>query len=136
MADVTCSKEGARSVSPQCPKPDESEVPLGTATETQPSPPVEGVKTENDSSGGMITKEMEEEEKKLTEKSEEMDKEMIEKARESIVRDSHDMRFKRLQHLLEKSNIYSKFLLTKMEQQQQEEKAKKEKQQKKSKKVK
>ena len=35
--------------------------------------------TENDSSGGMITKEMEEEEKKLTEKSEEMDKEMIEK---------------------------------------------------------
>jgi ATP-dependent DNA helicase len=30
------------------------------------------------------------------------------------------MRFKRLQHLLEKSNIYSKFLLTKMEQQQQE----------------
>ena len=42
------------------------------------------------------------------------------KARESIVRDSHDMRFKRLQHLLEKSNIYSKFLLTKMEQQQQE----------------
>ncbi|CAL8391182.1 unnamed protein product [Arctogadus glacialis] len=135
MANVTCSKEGARSVSPQCPKPDESEVPLGTTTETQPSPPVEGVKSENESSGGMITKEMEEEEKKLTEKSEEMDKEMIEKARESIVRDSHDMRFKRLQHLLEKSNIYSKFLLTKMEQQQQEEKAKKEKQQKKSKKV-
>lgn len=28
------------------------------------------------------------------------------------------MRYKRLQHLLEKSNIYSKFLLTKMEQQQ------------------
>uniref|UniRef100_A0A8C5ATG7 Helicase, lymphoid specific n=1 Tax=Gadus morhua TaxID=8049 RepID=A0A8C5ATG7_GADMO len=81
---------------------------------------VDGVKTKNDSSGGMITKEMEEEEKKLTEKSEEMDKEMIEKARESIVRDSHDMRFRRLQHLLEKSNIYSKFLLTKMEQQQQE----------------
>lgn len=30
------------------------------------------------------------------------------------------MRFKRLQHLLQKSNIYSKFLLTKMEQQQNE----------------
>lgn len=33
---------------------------------------------------------------------------------------SQEMHFKRLQHLLEKSNIYSKFLLTKMEQQQQE----------------
>uniref|UniRef100_A0A803TQL3 Proliferation-associated SNF2-like protein n=1 Tax=Anolis carolinensis TaxID=28377 RepID=A0A803TQL3_ANOCA len=33
-------------------------------------------------------------------------------------RDSHEARYKRLQHLLEKSNIYSKFLLTKMEQQQ------------------
>uniref|UniRef100_A0A8C4E4D9 Proliferation-associated SNF2-like protein n=1 Tax=Dicentrarchus labrax TaxID=13489 RepID=A0A8C4E4D9_DICLA len=42
------------------------------------------------------------------------------KARESLERDSHDMRFKRLQHLLQKSNIYSKFLLTKMEQQQNE----------------
>lgn len=42
------------------------------------------------------------------------------KARESWQRDSHDMRFKRLQHLLQKSNIYSKFLLTKMEQQQKE----------------
>uniref|UniRef100_A0A3B4XFN6 Uncharacterized protein n=1 Tax=Seriola lalandi dorsalis TaxID=1841481 RepID=A0A3B4XFN6_SERLL len=41
-------------------------------------------------------------------------------AQESWQRDSHDMRFKRLQHLLQKSNIYSKFLLTKMEQQQNE----------------
>ncbi|XP_065602351.1 lymphoid-specific helicase isoform X2 [Cyrtonyx montezumae] len=37
------------------------------------------------------------------------------------------MRYKRLQHLLEKSNIYSKFLLTKMEQQQLEEQKRKEK---------
>ncbi|PKU32875.1 lymphoid-specific helicase [Limosa lapponica baueri] len=37
------------------------------------------------------------------------------------------MRYKRLQHLLEKSNIYSKFLLTKMEQQQLEEQRRKEK---------
>ena len=35
-------------------------------------------------------------------------------------KESHEIRFKRLQHLLEKSNIYSKFLLTKMELQQQE----------------
>lgn len=40
--------------------------------------------------------------------------------RQSWEKDTQDMRFKRLQHLLEKSNIYSKFLLTKMEQQQQE----------------
>lgn len=41
-------------------------------------------------------------------------------ARESWQRDSNDMHYKRLQHLLQKSNIYSKFLLTKMEQQQNE----------------
>lgn len=41
-------------------------------------------------------------------------------ARQSWERDPNDMRFKRLQHLLQKSNIYSKFLLTKMEQQQNE----------------
>lgn len=39
-------------------------------------------------------------------------------ARSSWDRESSEMRYKRLQHLLEKSNIYSKFLLTKMEQQQ------------------
>ncbi|MBZ3885190.1 Lymphoid-specific helicase [Sciurus carolinensis] len=33
-------------------------------------------------------------------------------------RESTEIRYRRLQHLLEKSNIYSKFLLTKMEQQQ------------------
>uniref|UniRef100_A0A8C7ZDX0 Proliferation-associated SNF2-like protein n=1 Tax=Oryzias sinensis TaxID=183150 RepID=A0A8C7ZDX0_9TELE len=41
--------------------------------------------------------------------------------------DSQDICYKRLQHLLQKSNIYSKFLLTKMEQQQNEEKVRKEK---------
>lgn len=41
-------------------------------------------------------------------------------AQRSLERESHEMRFKRLQHLLQKSNIYSKFLLTKMEQQQNE----------------
>lgn len=39
-------------------------------------------------------------------------------ARSAWDRESSEMRYKRLQHLLEKSNIYSKFLLTKMEQQQ------------------
>lgn len=45
---------------------------------------------------------------------------LFQQARESWERDSHEMRYKRLQHLLQKSNIYSKFLLTKMEQQQNE----------------
>lgn len=45
---------------------------------------------------------------------------MVFQARESWEKETREMHFKRLQHLLEKSNIYSKFLLTKMEQQQQE----------------
>nr|XP_042706001.1 lymphoid-specific helicase isoform X3 [Chrysemys picta bellii] len=52
---------------------------------------------------------------------------MFQEARMSWDRDSSEMRYKRLQHLLEKSNIYSKFLLTKMEQQQLEEQKRKEK---------
>uniref|UniRef100_A0A4W6DRE0 Proliferation-associated SNF2-like protein n=1 Tax=Lates calcarifer TaxID=8187 RepID=A0A4W6DRE0_LATCA len=78
------------------------------------------VKAESMTSEVVITKEMEEEEKQLMEEGERKEREMMEKARESWQRDSHDMRFKRLQHLLQKSNIYSKFLLTKMEQQQNE----------------
>uniref|UniRef100_A0AAY4EHQ3 Proliferation-associated SNF2-like protein n=1 Tax=Denticeps clupeoides TaxID=299321 RepID=A0AAY4EHQ3_9TELE len=68
----------------------------------------------------VITKEMEEEEKHLQEEGERKEQEMMEQARQSFPQDSMDMRFKRLQHLLKKSNIYSKFLLTKMEQQQKE----------------
>uniref|UniRef100_A0A3Q1EPQ1 Proliferation-associated SNF2-like protein n=1 Tax=Acanthochromis polyacanthus TaxID=80966 RepID=A0A3Q1EPQ1_9TELE len=127
---MSCVKEDNRSVSPHCPKPDESEEPLGTTMETVANDV--SVKSENVMSEGVITKEMEEEEKKLMEEGERKEKEMMEKARESWERDSHDMRFKRLQHLLQKSNIYSKFLLTKMEQQQNEEKLKKEKLQKKA----
>ncbi|XP_070696903.1 lymphoid-specific helicase isoform X2 [Pempheris klunzingeri] len=119
-------KEEARSVSPHCPKPDEPEGPLGTTVETGAADGV-GKKPENMTSAVVITKEMEEEEKQLMEEGERKEKEMREKARESWDRDSHDMRFKRLQHLLQKSNIYSKFLLTKMEQQQSEEKLRKEK---------
>uniref|UniRef100_A0A673INQ8 Proliferation-associated SNF2-like protein n=1 Tax=Sinocyclocheilus rhinocerous TaxID=307959 RepID=A0A673INQ8_9TELE len=68
----------------------------------------------------VITKEMEEEEKHLVEEGEKKEREMIEEARQSWEKENQEMRFKRLQHLLEKSNIYSKFLLTKMEQQQQD----------------
>nr|XP_057933194.1 lymphoid-specific helicase isoform X2 [Doryrhamphus excisus]XP_057933195.1 lymphoid-specific helicase isoform X2 [Doryrhamphus excisus]XP_057933196.1 lymphoid-specific helicase isoform X2 [Doryrhamphus excisus] len=81
----------------------------------------------------VITREMEEEEQHLMAEGEKREKEMMDEARQSWERDSHEMRFKRLQHLLQKSNIYSKFLLTKMEQQQNEEKLRKEKLEKKAK---
>lgn len=93
------------------------------------------VKSENMTSATVITKEMEEEEKQLMEEGERKEKEMMEKARESWEKDSHDMRYKRLLHLFQKSNIYSKFLLAKMEQQQNEEKLRKERLEKKAKKV-
>ncbi|TNN48784.1 Lymphoid-specific helicase [Liparis tanakae] len=126
-------KEESRSRSPHCPKPDESEEPLGTAMETGAANDI-SVKCENETAKPIITKEMEDEEKKLMEEGERKEKEMMEKARQTQEKESHDLRFKRLQHLLQKSNIYSKFLLTKMEQQQSEENVKKERVEKKAKK--
>ncbi|KAF3708520.1 Lymphoid-specific helicase [Channa argus] len=131
---MSCVKEDSRSASPHCPKPDESEKPLGTTMETEDASDVD-VKSESTTSEVIITKEMEEEEKQLMEKGEKNEKELMEKARESWERDSRDMRYKRLQHLLQKSNIYSKFLLTKMEQQQNEEKLRKDKLEKRASKV-
>ncbi|XP_022355795.1 lymphoid-specific helicase isoform X3 [Enhydra lutris kenyoni] len=75
----------------------------------------------------VITQAMLEEEEQLEAAGLERERKMIEKARMSWDRESVDIRYRRLQHLLEKSNIYSKFLLTKMEQQQLEEQRKKEK---------
>uniref|UniRef100_A0A8D2JAP9 Helicase, lymphoid specific n=1 Tax=Varanus komodoensis TaxID=61221 RepID=A0A8D2JAP9_VARKO len=65
-----------------------------------------------------ITPAMLREEAALEAQGREEERQILEKARMSWDRDSSEMRYKRLQHLLEKSNIYSKFLLTKMEQQQ------------------
>ncbi|XP_053306255.1 lymphoid-specific helicase [Spea bombifrons] len=75
----------------------------------------------------IITPSMIKEEEKLEKAAEEEERKMMEKARMSWERDSNELRYRRLQHLLEKSNIYSKFLLTKMEQQQLEEMKRKEK---------
>ncbi|KAB0348554.1 hypothetical protein FD755_006151 [Muntiacus reevesi] len=66
----------------------------------------------------VITSVMLEEEEQLEAAGLERERKMLEKARMSWDRESMDIRYRRLQHLLEKSNIYSKFLLTKMEQQQ------------------
>ncbi|NWH43393.1 HELLS helicase, partial [Fregata magnificens] len=75
----------------------------------------------------VITPAMLKEEEQLEAAGLEKERQMLEKARTSWDRESSEMRYKRLQHLLEKSNIYSKFLLTKMEQQQLEEQRRKEK---------
>ncbi|XP_061820307.1 lymphoid-specific helicase [Nerophis lumbriciformis] len=130
---MSCAKEESRSVSPQCPKPDESEEPMGTSIKTEATEDV-SVKSDNMLSGVIITKEMEEEEQNLMAEGEKKEKELMDEARQARERETHEIRFKRLQHLLQKSNIYSKFLLTKMEQQQSEEKVKKEKLEKKAKK--
>ncbi|NXJ05916.1 HELLS helicase, partial [Odontophorus gujanensis] len=75
----------------------------------------------------VITPAMLAEEEQLEAAGLEKERQMLEKARSAWDRESSEMRYKRLQHLLEKSNIYSKFLLTKMEQQQLEEQKRKEK---------
>ncbi|XP_052654551.1 lymphoid-specific helicase isoform X3 [Harpia harpyja] len=75
----------------------------------------------------VITPAMLKEEEQLEAAGLEKERQMLERARASWDRESSEMRYKRLQHLLEKSNIYSKFLLTKMEQQQLEEQRRKEK---------
>ncbi|XP_062958409.1 lymphoid-specific helicase isoform X4 [Cynocephalus volans] len=75
----------------------------------------------------VITPAMLEEEEQLEAAGLERERKMLEKVRMSWDRESTEIRYRRLQHLLEKSNIYSKFLLTKMEQQQLEEQKKKEK---------
>ncbi|XP_061083992.1 lymphoid-specific helicase isoform X1 [Conger conger] len=133
-----------RSTSPQCPKPNESEEPQGTAVENtifrndtanmNVKDEVEelAVSTKEETLEVVITKAMEEEERQLMEEGERKERELMKKAQEKMGKESQEMRFKRLQHLLEKSNIYSKFLLTKMEQQQQEEKIKRERLEKKA----
>ncbi|XP_027645297.2 lymphoid-specific helicase [Falco peregrinus] len=75
----------------------------------------------------VITPAMLREEEQLEAAGLEKERQMLQKACTSWDRESSEMRYKRLQHLLEKSNIYSKFLLTKMEQQQLEEQRRKEK---------
>ncbi|XP_057704668.1 lymphoid-specific helicase isoform X2 [Corythoichthys intestinalis] len=130
---MSCIKQEPRSVSPHCPKPDESEEPLGTAMETAAEDV--NIDTEDNSSEVIVTKEMEEEERHLMAEGEIKDKEIMDKARQELEKESHEIRYKRLQHLLKKSNIYSKFLLSKMEQQQNEEKMKKEKLEKRGKKI-
>ncbi|XP_041116415.1 lymphoid-specific helicase [Polyodon spathula] len=116
-----------RSVSPQCPKPNEPGQPEGTSVEQSGSGRESPTMVVSGLVGDLITPEMLEEEKQLMKEGHEKEKEMMEQSRAAWERDSHEMRFKRLQHLLEKSTVYSKFLLMKMEQQQLEEKKRKEK---------
>ncbi|XP_039593467.1 lymphoid-specific helicase isoform X1 [Polypterus senegalus] len=125
-----------RSASPQCPKPNEPEPPEGTAMAEDMSGRDSPSSEMQDIMGGIITSEMVEEEKKLMKEGQKKEQALMEKARAVWEKDAHDMRFSRLQFLLEKSNIYAKFLLTKMEQQQLEEQKRKEKLEKKASSVK
>ncbi|XP_072414076.1 lymphoid-specific helicase [Chiloscyllium punctatum] len=81
----------------------------------------------------IITASMLEEERQLEKEGQEEERKLMQQAKMFWEKDSREMRYKRLQHLLEKSNIYSKFLLTKMEQQQLEEQQRKAKLEKKRK---
>ncbi|XP_041066050.1 lymphoid-specific helicase [Carcharodon carcharias] len=81
----------------------------------------------------IITASMLEEERQLEKEGQEEERKLMQQAKMFWEKDSREMRYKRLQHLLEKSNIYSKFLLTKMEQQQLEEQQRKAKLEKKKK---
>ncbi|XP_043912087.1 lymphoid-specific helicase [Protopterus annectens] len=129
------SSKAQRSKSPVLPKPNEQQPPQGTNME------LSGYKKESTDEGSenlseaFITDAMIKEEEKLEKEGVEEERKMLEQARLSWQRDSQEMRYKRLQHLLEKSNIYSKFLLTKMEQQQLEEQKRKERLEKKKQKL-
>ncbi|XP_077997930.1 uncharacterized protein LOC144451045 [Glandiceps talaboti] len=73
-------------------------------------------------SDGLITKEMVEEEKHLHQETIEEERKIQQKAQEEWEKELHEQRFRRLQHLLQKSSVYTNFLLLKMEQQQEKEK--------------
>ncbi|XP_070570126.1 lymphocyte-specific helicase-like [Ptychodera flava] len=70
---------------------------------------------------GILTKEMVEEEKHLHQETIEEEKKLQEKAHEEMEKELKEQRYKRLQHLLQKSSIYTNFLLMKMEEQQDKE---------------
>uniref|UniRef100_UPI00358F8B5C lymphoid-specific helicase isoform X2 n=1 Tax=Myxine glutinosa TaxID=7769 RepID=UPI00358F8B5C len=85
--------------------------------------------------GGIILDTMFEEEARLEQESEEKEKEIIFKVQERMVKENLESRYEGLQLLLSKSNIYSKFLLSRMEQQQANAQRRKEKKQKKAEKI-
>ncbi|OWK57917.1 Lymphoid-specific helicase [Lonchura striata] len=92
--------------------------PRGTASDRALLAEPLGAEMGEQAEAVVITPAMLKEEEQLEAAGLEQERQMLEKARTSWDRESSEMRYKRLQHLLEKSNIYSKFLLTKMEQQQ------------------
>ncbi|XP_063163661.1 lymphoid-specific helicase isoform X2 [Candoia aspera] len=113
--------------------PAESSSASSSSSSSDPKPPMAELHEPDKAGAGagaaaaLITTAMREEEERLEAEGREKERQRMEKAYMTWDRDSNEMRYKRLQHLLEKSNIYSKFLLTKMEQQQLEEQQKKEK---------
>ncbi|XP_022104139.1 lymphocyte-specific helicase-like [Acanthaster planci] len=76
---------------------------------------------------GVITEAMLNVERELHLKSVEEEKRLEQESISAWQKEQEEQRYKRLQHLLEKSSIYSKFLLNKMEEQQRQEKLRQEK---------
>ncbi|KAJ8022075.1 Lymphoid-specific helicase [Holothuria leucospilota] len=77
--------------------------------------------------GDVITETMLREEEELRQKGKLEEKKLEEESKESFEQELMEQRYKRLQHLLQKSSIYANFLLMKMEQQQKKEEKKQEK---------
>ncbi|XP_032825294.1 lymphoid-specific helicase isoform X1 [Petromyzon marinus] len=105
-----------RSTSPNKPKPNESDPPEGTHIVTMD----EGNSANIAVGDIVISQSMLDEEKKLEKEGDEQEEKLMKKQHEAWKKRSQEMGFRRLQHLLEKSNIYSNFLLTRMEAQQAE----------------
>lgn len=64
---------------------------------------------------GIITKEMEEEERRMAEEAAREEEEMKKQYEEQMKKEEKEQRYKRLMHLLNKSQFYSSFLLKKLE---------------------
>ncbi|XP_041482494.1 lymphoid-specific helicase-like isoform X1 [Lytechinus variegatus] len=107
----------------------ECQMPGGTSGRTSPASStgqISDVNVSNDEI--MITDSMLAEEEKLKQNAEEDQKLQEFESGDSWKKELEEQRYKRLQHLLQKSSIYTNFLLTKMDEQQAKERKRQEKQ--------
>ncbi|XP_072040298.1 lymphoid-specific helicase-like [Amphiura filiformis] len=100
--------------------------PTKDAEEDSPSrsvsPADSGISSLPTTDGNVITESMLAEEQNLQEEGKEEEKKLEEQALNVWEKELEEQRYKRLQHLLEKSSIYSNFLLAKMDEQQESQK--------------
>jgi len=84
----------------------------------------DGIKNENEEKSDMSQTELEEAEKKLSEENDREEEKLRSELKERNSKELQEQRYKRLMHLLNKSEFYSKFLLQRIESQTQEKKSK------------